>query len=242
MNTPNPAGALAGAIKAKQQFIADVLTERPNKVYRLDDYKTIGGILFNNVKDAVTRRFPLFNDRYSIEVADVDYDDPEEVSITDQKDAIMNGKSCTRRLRGSWVMKDSVTDKVVSKTKRMTLMKVPYMTERGTFIRNGHEYAFTNILRLEPGVYTKDNGTEVSAQFNTKRGTGSGFNMRLIPETGIMQISKGTINCPAYTVFKDMGISDDQMKDAWGSELFEKNKAAGTGEKPMIAASKIYNN
>lgn len=233
--------ALRNVLRAQQRFIADVLTEKPSKVYSLDDYQTIRTALFDNVKTAVQKRFPLYNDRYTLSLEDVDYDDPDTISLQDQKQAIMEGKSCDRRLRGSWVLRDSASDKELSRTRRMTLMRVPYMTDRGTFIRNGHEYVFTNIMRLEPGVYTKARNDEASAQFNVKKGTGGGFNMRLMPKTGVFQINRGTTNAPAYAVLKDMGVTDEQMQDAWGKELFEKNKAAGAGEKARAAADKIYN-
>lgn len=239
---PDTNGTLNSLIGAKQKFIANVLErDKPTKIYRLDDYKEIRNALFDNVKNAVKQRFPLFNERYSLAVEDVDYDDPDEIDITQQKKSILEGKSCDRRLRGSWVLRDSATNKVVSKTKRMTIMRVPYMTDRGTFIRNGHEYAFTNIMRLEPGVYTKARDNEVSAQFNIQKGTGAGFNMFLTPETGIFKIKRGTTSCPAYTVLKDLGVTDDQMEEAWGKELFDKNKLAGTDEKARQAAVKIYN-
>lgn len=234
-------GATSNMLRAKQKFIADILTEKPVSVYSMDDYATIRKTLFDNVKNAVARRFPLYNEKYTLALEDVDYDDPEDMDIDTQKQALLEGRSVTRRLRGSWTLRDANTDKVISKTKRMTLMRVPYMTDRGTFIRNGHEYTFTNIMRMEPGVYTKQKTDEVSAQFNIKKGTGAGFNMRLMPNTGIFQISRGTMNCPAYTVLHDLGVSDQQMEDAWGTELFRKNKEAGSAEKARISADKIYN-
>ena len=233
-------GTLNNAIRAKQRFISNVLTSKADNIYDVNDFKSVRKSLFNNVKDAVINRFPLYNDRYVLSIENVDYDDPEDIPIEAQKKAILEGTSCNRRLRGNWVLRDAATDKVVSKTNRTTLMKVPYMTDRGSFIRNGHEYVFINIMRLEPGVYTKSKGDEISAQFNIKKGTGSGFKMYLQPNTGIFRIIKGTLNSPAYTVFKDMGISDEAMEQAWGKDLFLKNKEAGSGEKARIAADKIY--
>ena len=234
-------GMANNMINAKQKFIADILTEKPVSRYRMDDYKTIRGELFNNVKNAVSQRFPLYNEKYTLELTDVDYDDPDDVDIDIQKKAILEGKSVDRRLRGAWSLKDAETGKEVSKTKRMTLTKVPYMTDRGTFIRNGHEYAFTNIMRMEPGVYTKQKTDSINAQFNVKKGTGAGFDMKLSPKTGIFQVSRGTTNVPAYALFKDMGVTDDQMKESWGSELFKKNKDAGEGQKARLAVDKLYN-
>lgn len=233
-------GALANMARAQQQFIADVLTKKPTHIYRLDDYNAIRQSLFDNVKDAVQRRFPLYNDRFSLGVENVDYDDPDDYDVDVQKDALLEGRSITRRLRGEWVLRNA-DGKEVARTRRMTLMRVPFMTGRGTFIRNGREYAFTNIMRLEPGVYTKRKNDEISAQFNIKQGTGPGFSMLLNPNTGVFQIRRGTANAPAYVVFHDMGITDEQMEKAWGKELFQKNKEAGAGDKARQAASRIYN-
>ena len=239
---PDTNGTLNNLVRAQQKFIANTLAQGKDvKVFRMDDYPTIRKVLFDNVKNAISQRFPLYNDRYTLTIEDVDYDDPEDVDLQKQKQAILDGSSVARRLRGSWVLRDAKTDKEVSRTKRMTLMNVPYITDRGTFIRNGHEYAFSNIMRMEPGVYTKQRDDEISAQFNIKKGTGAGFNMFLQPNTGIFKIKRNTTSCPAYTVFRDMGITDEQMKEAWGQELFDKNKAAGSDEKASIAANKIYN-
>lgn len=239
---PDTQGTVNNLIRAQQKFIANTLAQGKDvKIFRMDDYPTIRKVLFENVKNAISQRFPLYNDRYTLSIEDVDYDDPEEIGLVKQKQAILDGKSIARRLRGTWVLRDAKTNKEVSRTRRMTLMNVPYITDRGTFIRNGHEYAFSNIMRMEPGVYTKQRDDEVSAQFNIKKGTGAGFNMFLQPNTGVFKIKRNTTSAPAYTVFHDIGITDDQMKEAWGQELFDKNKAAGMDEKAIAAAKKIYN-
>ena len=239
---PDTQGTVNNLIRAQQKFIANTLAQGKDvKIFRMDDYPTIRKVLFENVKNAISQRFPLYNDRYTLSIEDVDYDDPEEIGLAKQKQAILDGKSIARRLRGTWVLRDAKTNKEVSRTRRMTLMNVPYITDRGTFIRNGHEYAFSNIMRMEPGVYTKQRDDEISAQFNIKKGTGAGFNMFLQPNTGVFKIKRNTTSAPAYAVFHDMDITDDQMKEAWGQELFDKNKAAGTDEKAIAAANKIYN-
>ena len=237
----NPLGAMANSTRAVQQFIADVLTPKPDRVYRLDDYDTIRQIIFDNVKNAVQRRFPLRNDRFTLSLEDVDYDDPEDIDVSEQKKLLLDNKSSTRRLRGTWVLRDAETDKEISRSRRMTLMHVPRMTSRGTFIKNGKEYNLTNIMRLEPGVYCKQKPDEVSAQFNIKQGTGQGFNMLLNPKTGVFTIRRGTTNAPAYTVLHDMGVSDEQMQEAWGKDIFETNRSAGISDKGRASADKIYN-
>lgn len=235
-------GILNNVQRQAQQFIADILDQEKPTLYRADDYKTMRGLIFEKVKKSVEKRFPLYNNKYVLAVEDVDYADPDTFSYKDEKEAILNGKSVGRRLRGRYVLKDAAADKVISRTPLQTLLKVPYMTDRGTFIDQGHEYTFNNLLRLEPGAYSKrNNDDELTTQFNVKKGTGAGFNMKFTPSKGLFQINRGTANVPAYTVMKDLGVTDEQMKASWGDELFKLNKDYGSTEKARIAANKIYN-
>lgn len=225
-----------------QAFIADILDQQQPQLYRADDYRTMRGLIFDKVKKSVEKRFPLYNNKYVLSVENVQYKDPQQFSYKQQKEAILNGKSLGRRLTGTYVLTDAATGKEVSRTSNQTLLNVPYMTDRGTFINSGHEYTFNNIMRLQPGAYAKkNNDDQLTTQFNVKKGTGAGFNMKFIPSRGIFQINRGTANAPAYTVMRDMGITDDQMKASWGQELFKINKEYGSSQKARIAAKKIYN-
>ena len=225
-----------------QAFIADILDQDKPVLYRADDYRTMRKLIFDKVQQSVLKRFPLYNSKYVLSVEDVGYADPDTYSYKEEKDAILNGKSVGRRLRGRYVLRDAATDKVISETGMQTLLNVPYMTDRGTFINNGHEYTFNNILRLQPGAYSKkNNDDELTTQFNVKKGTGAGFNMKFTPSRGLFQINRGTANAPAYTVMKDLGVTDEQMKASWGDELFKLNKEYGSTQKARIAAKKIYN-
>lgn len=225
-----------------QAFIADILDQQKPTIYSATDYKTMRQLIFDKVKSSVQKRFPLYNNKYVLSVEDLDYADPDTYSYKEEKAAILNGKSVGRRLRGSYVLKDAATDKVISKTPVQTLLTVPYMTDRGTFINSGHQYTFNNIMRLEPGAYAKkNNDDEITTQFNVKKGTGAGFNMRFTPSKGLFYINRSTANAPAYTVMKDLGVTDDQMKAAWGEQLFKKNKEFGSTQKARIAAKRIYN-
>lgn len=52
----------------KQRFIADVLTEKPTRLYSPGDYTAIRQLLYDNIIDAISKRFPLMNDRYSLAI------------------------------------------------------------------------------------------------------------------------------------------------------------------------------
>lgn len=225
-----------------QAFIADILDQEQPQLYKINDYRTMRRLIFDRVKKSVQKRFPLYNNKYVLSVENVQYKDPEQYSYKQEKEAILNGRSLGRRLTGSYVLTDAATGKEISRTNNQTLLNVPYMTDRGTFINSGHEYTFNNIMRLQPGAYAKkNNDDELTTQFNVKKGTGAGFNMRFVPSKGLFQINRGTANAPAYTVMKDLGVTDEQMKASWGDELFKLNKEYGSTEKARIAAKKIYN-
>jgi len=226
----------------RQKYIATVLKDKADDVWDPLDFPKVRAHLYKNTIESLNKRFPLFNDKYELGLENVGYIDPEDFSLADQKKAIMEGKTLGRRVRGTWVLKDINTGKVVQKTKPMTLLKVPYLTERGTFIRNGSEYTFSNILRLQPGVYTrKKDQDEILAQFNAKQGTGTRMDLVFQPSTGVFKFHRGTLNAPAYTVLKDYGITDDQLKKAWGPELWKINVDAASDQRARGAADRFYN-
>lgn len=226
-----------------QKYISSVLTEKPDIIYDPLDFKSVRTALYNNSLESVKKRFPLYNDRYSLEIEDLKYDDPEDFPLKVQKQAVLEGKTLGRRLRGSWVLRDVNTNKIVQKTGRMTILRVPYLTERGTYIRNGNEYTFNHIMRLEPGVYArrKDDDT-VLAQINARQGTGSRVDLVFKPSSGTFYFQKGTVNAPAYKVLSDYGVSDDDMKKVWGEDLFKINQEAGMTTKAAQSAEKFYGN
>ena len=78
-------------------------------------------------------------------------------------------------------------------------------------------------------------------QFNIKQGTGGGFGMRMVPRTGVFEMTRGTSKAPAYTVLKDMGVTDDQMKAAWGDALYSINRDAGMSTRARQQADRFYN-
>lgn len=228
--------------RQKQKFIASVLDQTPRLLYKIDDYKTMRSLIFQNVQQSVKNRFPLYNNKYILDVQDVQYQGPQLNDYSAQKQAIMTGKSVGRKLKGRFVLKDAASQKVLSRGKKQTIITVPYMTDKGTFITNGSQYALLNIMRLQPGVYTKKNtDNQISAQFNVKKGTGAGFNMRFVPSSGLFYINRGTANAPAYTVMRDLGVPQQALREAWGQQLYNKNREYGSSQRARIAANRIYN-
>ena len=121
---------------------------------------------------------------------------------------------------------DSKTNELLDEKKNKSLMRVPYYTQRGTFIHNGNEYSTLRQLRLRPGMYTrkKANG-ELETQFNIERGTGQGYRIIMDPATGIYKFNIGQSNSNLYSLLHDMGVPDQDLINAWGIDIFKRNKA-----------------
>jgi len=143
-----------------------------------DDPDKMRTAVYDNVLNAITKRYPLSNTRYRMELTDLKFEDEKPFSLEEQKRAILKGQTLSRKLSGSWELFDQVTGQLQDK-KKGVVAHIPYVTPRGTFIYHGNEYVISNQARLKPGVFTriKDNGV-IEAHFNVKPGTGPAFRMR----------------------------------------------------------------
>lgn len=192
--------------------------------------------IFENVKKAVTTKYPIKNENYTLHLTDVDYANKKEYSLKDQKHAIMNRDSLDWPLRGKWQLIDNKTNQVISEAKK-TIARIPYVTQRGTFIFRGNEYTLSNQARLRPGVYSrrKENG-ELEAHFNLIPGTGSSFRMFMEPSTGVFKLKIGQGSTPLYPILKILGAQDTDMQKLWGKDIY----AANTEQQRKFNVADVY--
>ena len=179
--------------------------------------------IYSRVHEAVQGLEPVSNANYTLALRDVHYQDPDTLSLKDQKAAILGGHTRGRRLRGTWDLQDNVTGKVVD-SKKSVLMTVPHLTQRGTYIHRGSEYTLRNQQRLRPGVFTRirDNG-EIEAHANVMPGKGLSHRYYLNPETGVFNIRVGQAKIPLMPLVKTMGATPKQLQDAWGKSIYTAN-------------------
>ena len=189
-----------------------------------DDVAAMRERLLRNVREAVGRKYPIENDRYRLEIADVNYDTEEPASLKKQKELLMQNRSLNRRLNGTWRLVDKETGQVVDE-KKAVIAHVPDVTNRGTFIRNGTEYAVVTQMRLRPGVYTRRKASgDLEAHFNVIPGTGKAFRIHMEPASGVFKMQIGQAHIPLYPLLKAQGISDDQLQKRWGVDLLNANR------------------
>lgn len=207
------------------------LLDPVSKPYSPTDYASVRQRILDNTAKALGQRFPLENDRFKLEAVDLGYDDVTP-TLKDEKNAILQNGSVTAKLRGKWRLTNKETGEVQTSKPRI-MMNVPWMTERGTFIRNGSEKTINYMFRLTPGVYSrkKDNGM-FEAHVNPKQGTGGQFKIELDPKTGIFRVKQGTRGYKLYTLLKRAGVTDDQIKKSWGAQMLDINRRATDIQQP----------
>ena len=189
------------------------------------DYKQTRSNIEQNVFDAVMSQFPLVNSRYTVKLTKPKFDFDSSFSLSDQKSALLKKRSLYKNLTGHLQMVDNETGQVVDATDRaVTLARVPYMTDRGTFINKGNEYTVTNQSRLMEGVYARQRKSgEYEAHFNTVPGGGQGFRLVLDPKTAKFYVNIGQGKAPIFPVLKALGVTKEEFTGLFGEEIAAKN-------------------
>ena len=180
--------------------------------------------IFDGVKDSLDKSFPQSYGGVQLEVSNTHYVDPEHYDLAAQKHALLHDKYLSRRLKGTVTLKDATSGEPIEE-KTLTLMRVPYLTERGTFIQNGNEHTSAQQLRLQPGVYTrKQSSGGLESHFNCKTGTGNAFRVGFEPETAQYKLKIQQANLHLYSLLHDLGIPDDKLEKSWGADILARNR------------------
>lgn len=202
-------------------------TDYPEGVELFDfhDYGKQRELLYNTTRQAVLDQFPQSYGGVRVELDEVDYDGPDNYSLQEQKDAILKNKYLRRRLKGTMRLIDEETGKELDRH-RTTLLSVPFLTDRGTFIHNGNEIGSIRQARLMAGPYSRvqDSG-QLETQFNVRVGTGKAFRVGLEPSTGQYRMKIQQSNLHLYSLLHDLGVEDDTLANRWGSRVLDMNKA-----------------
>ena len=190
-----------------------------------DDIPTRRDRIYDAAVTQLKAAYPVSHGGLRMELHDVDYEDPPDFGPAEQKQAVMENRSLNRRLRGTVRLVDETTEQPLDE-KRLTLMRVPHLTDKGVFVNNGSSYSSIMQSRLAPGVYTRRQANGMlESQFNVRPGTGRQFKIGFEPESGQYRLRVGTANLHLYSFLHDMGIPDDDLANRWGSEVLDHNRS-----------------
>jgi DNA-directed RNA polymerase beta subunit len=178
---------------------------------------------------------------FKLEVSDIHVELPTQpISFSTQKQAILDSRDVTVPLRGTVKMIDKHSGAVVD-SKKTTIAQLPYITERNTTILNGSEYVTGAQQRLKAGTYTRirDSG-EAEAHVNVIPGSGMGGKLIFFPDKALFVYMLASTQIKLYGLLKDLGVPDSSMQEAWGAEIFAKNKSSYEGTEIDKFYSKIF--
>jgi len=179
---------------------------------------------------------------FKLQVKNVRVHEPNKrFSLREQKQATLDRHDLTQAVKGTVELVSKKTGEVVDTKKDITLAHVPWVTDRNTVIYNGSEYNITSQQRLKPGVYAriKDTG-DIEAHVNVKAGTGTGGKVIFFPDKALFIYQIGTTRIKLYGLLHGLGVSDKEMEDAWGTEIFQKNKMAYEGNELEKMYDKLF--
>jgi DNA-directed RNA polymerase beta subunit len=174
---------------------------------------------------ALSESFPIKTRSYTVELANPRVE-ARDLSSGEQKQALLEGRTLSERLRGDLSVRDA-QGRLVHEAKDFTLLHLPYFTQRHTFCVDGTEYSVSNQIRTRPGVYTRRRGNEeLEATFNLSKG--QNFRLLMEPEKGqlFLQPAAGTSRVALYPVLRALGVPHEDIARHWGAEVAELNRAA----------------
>jgi len=200
------------------------------------DVTAIRQSIFDNVLNSAMKFQPVESKTHRLELVDPAYEGPERYSKKDQKNAILTGKTLSRKLKGTWRLVDLATQQPISE-RRATIANVPYFGDRGAFILSGNRYSLGHQLRLMSGAFSrqKESG-ELESHINVLPGQGLAHRVMMDPESGIFKLKIAQGEIPMWPVLRAMGVTPSQLNEAWGPEL----AAANMAKNDRGAVDKLY--
>ncbi len=234
LGTPSTSIMTPSVAPMQQQTAITPPVAAPN-LRPIGDVKATRAAIYDRVFKAATTMAPVSNQRHTLRLTNVAWADSDTFTKKQRKEAILSGRTMGRRLKGTWELLDNATQNVLD-SKAAVLATVPHLTEGGTFVDNGNEYALKNQQRLRAGAFArnKDNG-EVETYTNVLKG-GPSHRYFLDPEKGAFYLKVGTTNVPLLPLLQSLGAEEKEIRDAWGDELYASNyqKADGSSISKIV--------
>lgn len=194
-------------------------------LYDFEDHDTHRKLIFDSAKENMEKQFPMTHNGVRMELSDVQYRGPEKFTKAEQKKAKITGEYLSKSLRGKVSLYDDKSGDLLDE-KTITLMRVPYLSDIGTFIQNGSSFTSIAQARLMSGAFTRRKETgELETQFNARTGTGNSFRVTMRPKDAQYRLQVGGSDLHLYSLLKDIGVPDEELEKKWGSEILESNKS-----------------
>jgi len=184
----------------------------------------------------IKQQFPIETGKYTLSVEDM-HVDKKNYTTADEKDAILKSRSLTYPIRGTLMLHDRATGKLVDRVQNFALADTFHVTNKHTLLYKGNNYSVANLMQLRPGVYTrKTNNGELETNINT--GKGATFSLGLDSKTMEIYFSKingKNLHIPiAPLMTKGFGLSDADVMRFVPSDVWMANRKITKGKEDLI--------
>ena len=183
--------------------------------------------LQERVESAVKSYFPFEGRAKKLVLHNLSFDDsgaPRD-DIRSQEQAKDQKKTWGANVFADVSLIDKATGHELDRTK-IKVMTLPKPTNRYSYIVDGSEWQVDSLWRLRSGVYAhiKQNG-EMETEFNLAKPFAGKPRIKIPfdPESRKFQFQWGTYHPPLYSVLKVLGVQDEDMKKAWGEDIYKAN-------------------
>lgn len=184
--------------------------------------------LKKQVSSFISQNSPIITSAgFKIDVTDVVFEEPD---INDYESQISMKTLKEGSLDGSVKAKITVTNpegKKVSSTRVIELFKLPYATERGTYIVNGNEKSVLSQMRLKPGVYiSSGNLIKAEIMIDNRKSAGAyvpGITAEYNPANSVFSvhvIGNNRLNIGGMSFLTALGFTDAEIRNIIGNNAF----------------------
>jgi len=178
---------------------------------------------------AVSKQFPYEGKRRRLELVEVQLQESSDLpsdphhtdNVETQYHARTQGRTWGVPIKATLRLVDKQTGEELDK-QIVTLARLPKLTRRYSYIVDGQERQHDSLFRSMPRPYHQITGAgKIEAKWNLARGLG--FDLKYDPEKGHILMRVGTSNTPVFEILKALGVSEGQMRQAWGPVVFDAN-------------------
>lgn len=206
------------------------MADYPSHTRSFFDPEHLRQMLFDTAIDSFHKKLnAIETPDYKLHVKELKIDSPK-ITTSVQKKAILEKKDLTVPLKGTVDLIHKPTGKVVE-SKSTTIAHIPYVTGHNTVIYNGSEYEPVNQQRLLPGVYSRIRQDGIAeAHINPEARTGQSARILFLPDKQLFILMVKNSQVRLYGILRDMGVSDKDIKAAWGEQIFNANRIFYKGD------------
>ena len=187
--------------------------------------------IHEKVLEAVRKKFPIAGKNFTARLvnATVKF---SELSHGKQSELLLTRHNATDGVYADIEVVENSSGRTVGRLANKRICNIPYYTNRYTLMLDGNEYAVVSQMRTKSGVYTRKRGNDEIE---------SSFNLAIMdPDTGIFKIDILNATLLAVAVLKILGAGSQDILNALGRELTEKNLSHLTDSQLNRARNTLY--